>query len=229
MRRNTLIVGVLLIGLLCAAVLFLRKPPQPDGASLRPRAAPMPDPPRIRSTDPARRQELREQRDALRRRILQALAASPTPVIPDTPSAAAPTAAAPVPRPPGNLVDRIGGREALARQLNHDFMPLADECIERAQETSPQLAGMLILGIETVADQELGAVVEQAEPSPRSSVSDPGLLECIRETALSLRLPPPPASGREKFELSLRIEPKPATDPLTRAGDSGNSDTKAPR
>lgn len=164
----------------------------------------------------ARRREARARRDELHARIVQALAAVPaaTPAgvgAPATPGVAPAAAVAQdlAPRPPGNLTDRMGGREALARALNHDFMPLADECIERAQERAPGLAGMLILGIETAADKDLGAVVEKAEPSPRNGVTDAALLECLRETALTLRLPPPPGSGREQFEISLRVEPSP--------------------
>ena len=106
------------------------------------------------------------------------------------------------PRPPGNLRDKIGGRPALLERLNRDFMPLASECIEQAQERMPQLAGMLAIGLETLADEQLGAVVDAADPAPGNRIMDPLLLECIRESAFSLSLPPPPGSGREKFEIA---------------------------
>jgi len=95
----------------------------------------------------------------------------------------------------------------MLRYLNQDFMPLARECIELAHEEAPGLAGMLALSVETLAGEELGAVVEKAEAAPRNQVWHPGLLECIRETALSVTFPPPLVSGREGFELTLRIEP----------------------
>ena len=64
-----------------------------------------------------------------------------------------------------------------------------------------------LLGIETLADEELGAVVDVAGAAPDNEIQDPDLLECIRETALSLTLPPGLTTGREKFEITLRIEP----------------------
>lgn len=166
-------------------------------------------------------------RDALRDQILRALANPP----PGSPANAAPGGGGAetrrAPSPPGELRDRIGGRDALLGALNRDFMPLAHECISEAQRRNPRLAGLLAIGLETAADKELGAVVEAADPTARSRIEDPELLECIRESALSLRLPPPPASGREKFELTLPIEPDEAKgdgreeDEARRRGDGG--------
>ena len=150
----------------------------------------------------ARRAEARARRDALRDQIVRRLAALPPP-----PAAPGPSASpSPTVRPPGNLQDRVGGREALVQHLNHDFMPLADECIEAAQARVPDLHGMLALSIEAVADEELGAVVDVAEAAPSNQVPDPELLECIRESALSLVFPPPLVSGREKFQLTMPID-----------------------
>ena len=151
------------------------------------------------------RREARAKRDALREQIARRLAnraagpgSGPAPPPPRSPTD---------PRPAGNLVDNIGGRQALVDRLNHDFMPLASECIEQAQERTPRLAGLLVIGFETLADDQLGAVVDVADPTPRNQIADPLLLECLRESALSLSLPPPPASGRDKFDLSIPVEP----------------------
>jgi hypothetical protein len=65
------------------------------------------------------------------------------------------------------------------------------------------------INLETAADKELGAVVEVAEAAPTNEIADPALLECIRESALSLSLPPPPASGRDQVMLTLRVESPP--------------------
>jgi hypothetical protein len=90
-------------------------------------------------------------------------------------------------------------------------MPLARECIEQAHEQAPELAGMIAIGFEVVADEKLGAVVDVAKIAPRNDVLHPGLLQCIRETALSVTFPPPLVTGRELFELTLRVEPRPGS------------------
>lgn len=153
------------------------------------------------------RGEARAKRDALRAEIARVLASRT-----ETAAAAATNPALTLtqpPRvyPPGHLSDRIGGRDTLVKYLNHGFMPLAQECIERAQEQAPALKGLLALSLETLSDEQLGAVVDVAEAAPNNEISNADLLECIRETAYSLRLPPPPTQGREKFVLTLPIEP----------------------
>jgi hypothetical protein len=138
----------------------------------------------------------RAKRDALRAEILRAR----------SPRSAATPSAAQV-SPPGTLQDRIGGREALAQFLNHDFMPLADECIEQARARTPALEGMVAIGLDTLADVELGGIVDAVEIQPDNEVDDPELLECLSQTALSMIMPPPPESGREQFVITIPIAP----------------------
>jgi hypothetical protein len=149
-----------------------------------------------------RRAEARAKRDAQRELILRALA---------TPATSPTSAVTTPPRvyPPGDMKDRIGGRDALVKHLNHELMPLADECIAQAQELDPQLSGMLAFDLRTVADEELGAVIDEAKLATLNTIVDPALIECVRESALSLSLAPPLTSGREEFMISLRVEPLP--------------------
>ncbi len=111
-------------------------------------------------------------------------------------------------RPPGDLKDRTGGgpgRAAMLQQLNHDLMPLIDECLEQARERDPELAGLLAIGIETAADEELGGVVEDAYAHEQNTVAAPELIECARESALSMIVPPPASSGRDKIMLTIPV------------------------
>ena len=148
------------------------------------------------------RGDARAKRDALREQIARQLAQRPTA---SSDSAPAPPASSSDP-PSGGLRNRLGSRQVLVDQLNRDFMPLASECIEQARERTPQLAGMLAISLETIADEQLGAVVDVADPAQSNKVVDPLLFECIRESAFSLSLPPPPTGGREKFEITMPIE-----------------------
>jgi hypothetical protein len=145
------------------------------------------------------RTRARAERNAVRERISRALSTAPTPHDQQAPPADDPDR-------PGDLKDRVGGRSALVSHLNREYMPLARDCIQQAQERSPELQGMLTLAIATAAD-ELGAVVESAEVPAGSAVQEDGLTECLRESAMTLTFPPPLTAGREQFQLTLRIEP----------------------
>jgi hypothetical protein len=160
----------------------------------------------------AQRSTARAKRDALREHILRQLAlraAAPSGGAPP-PGAAAGSSSDPA---SGGLHNRLDERhQPVVDQLNRDFMPLANECIEQAQARVPQLAGMIALSMETVADEQLGAVVDIAEPAPSNQVVDPLLFECLRESAFSLTLPPPPTGGRMKAMITMRIDPPPGAD-----------------
>jgi hypothetical protein len=151
----------------------------------------------------ATRSDARARRDALREQILRQLA--------QRPAAAGDGRSPPAGRPsgpsPGGLVNRAGDtHQAVVDQMNRDFMPLARECVEQAQGRTPQLAGVFALDMETIADEQLGAVVDAADPAPTNEIADPQLIECIRESAFSMTLPPPPTGGRMKVMITLRID-----------------------
>jgi hypothetical protein len=108
---------------------------------------------------------------------------------------------------PGNLVDRTGNHGYLMKVMNEDLIPLADECYALARETQPELAGMLVIDVEIIGDEEIGGVVETAAPGQSNELADPALVECVRESLLSTTLPPPPEGGKDAISLSLRLSP----------------------
>ena len=144
----------------------------------------------------------RAERDALREIITRALGDA------GDPGVAAAAAASARSRPAygaGNLRDRTGARQAAVEYLNHDFMPLAKECIEQAQERTPNLSGMLWMDVEVVVAEDVGGVIDRAEPAANNQLLDSDLIECIRQSALSVILPKGSSSGREQFTLTLRV------------------------
>jgi hypothetical protein len=222
-RRRLALLALVLI-LACALTWWLRRtvPPEPSTAERGPpsaaaeqaRAPARLEPLLDAGAGAQQRTDARTKRDALYQRIVRAHADRPgAPAPAPAPAAHAADAEDDARDRPGALVDRVGGREAMVGHLNRDFMPLARECIEQAQEQAPELRGMLALSVEVIADQQLGGVVERAVPAARNEVAHAALLECIAQTALSVTFPPPLVSGREQFELTLRVRP---------AGDAGS-------
>ncbi len=150
----------------------------------------------------------RAKRDELRSRIIAAREAdteTPRPANANQKSPAVqPSDPDPEPASPG-LDDRTGNHGYLMKVMNEDLMPLADECIAMARERQPDLAGMLIIDLELIGDEEVGGVVETIGPGANNEVADVDLLECLTESILSATLPPPPEGGRDALSLSMPV------------------------
>lgn len=110
------------------------------------------------------------------------------------------------PPPAGQLRKRVEGHDALFAELNRDFMPLADECIEQALTRDEALAGTLAIGVELLVDDELGTIVEAVGfPADTNEVDDPELHTCVRESLLSMVLPADAETGRTAVMLTMPI------------------------
>lgn len=107
---------------------------------------------------------------------------------------------------PDELTDRTdGAHPALLAALNSDFLPLASECITTAKQADPELGGMLTMNLDIVADEDLGAVIETIDFPVTDNVADAELQTCVRETALSMMLPPD-HSGRAQLMITLDLD-----------------------
>jgi hypothetical protein len=145
-----------------------------------------------RAADPAKR-------DALRRDIVRALEHRGVAAAQHPDDAAPPSSA--------GLRDHIGGHDELLARLNGDFLPLADECMDQARERRPDLTGLVAIDVELLAERDIGAIVETAEPADANTVDDAELVECLQQSLLSMALPGDAVDGRERFMISLRAEP----------------------
>jgi len=178
-----------------------RDPPKPGGVESRASAKPAPanskaaDPPD--ADERRRRATLREQILAAQRAREASLAAATGSANSAPPSEAEGTT--------GGLNKRIEGHDELVAELNRDFMPLADECIEQALAQTPALRGMLTMEFEIVNDEDIGAVVESVDFPARDQVEHADLQECMRESLLSMVLPAAQESGREGLMLTLEV------------------------
>ncbi|HET9622282.1 MAG TPA: hypothetical protein VFP84_13005 [Kofleriaceae bacterium] len=203
-----------------AIVWWLRRgsPPEPavqtTGSSVPVAAASDP----AATAKAAQRARDRVKRDALRAQIVQQLAAHPPPsaAAGDSPPASSPSS----PESPASAAAGSGmqnkidpGHQALVDHLNHDFLPLASECIDQARQRTPGLTGTLGLRIETLSDDSHGGIIDDAALAPSNNVIDAELFECVRESAYSLSIPSPLLNGREQFELTLRVGPDDAGRP----------------
>ncbi|MCY0995008.1 hypothetical protein OV203_48220 [Nannocystis sp. ILAH1] len=109
--------------------------------------------------------------------------------------------------PADAILDRTGNHGYLTGVLSRDLMPLVDECHALVREEHPDLAGMLVLDLEILGDEDIGGVVNTFEPGKGNEIDEPALLECVRESLLATTLPPPEQGGRDAISLSMRFDP----------------------
>jgi hypothetical protein len=227
--RNVLVLVALAAVILVSMWLFLGGP----SPAVAPHAAGRQDQAHATRQDPSparsgsdvgeRTRRLREragEQTALRERITEALHAREVAAAQARRVAADEGAAAPArPRksddtgvadetPPATaMIDRTGNHAYLTRVINQELIPLADECYDLARAQQPALAGMLVLDVEILGDEEVGGVVDSVEPGATNELVDPALLECVRESLLATALPPPEQGGRDAISLSMRFSP----------------------
>jgi hypothetical protein len=92
--------------------------------------------------------------------------------------------------------------QVLMQHLGEELEPLTDECFGMALERSPNLVQDLELELTVLAEEEFGGLIEVVELGPRNEADDPGFIECVRESVLSIALPAPPFSGRKQIIVS---------------------------
>lgn len=78
-----------------------------------------------------------------------------------------------------------------------EIVPLVKECYEMALERKPTLAGKLVVRFTLAGEPEIGGIVESSEiDAERSTITDPGMSECLSESMYALEFDPPSNGGR---------------------------------
>ncbi len=159
----------------------LAAPPSP---SALPQASPWGQP--RSAADLAR---ARAERDQMRARIYQAFGKAP-PTEPE-PSATGHAPYAPMPELDGGQID-----PAYIQSVVHDdYFPLAKSCYAELMSRQPDAGGRLSFDFTIVGNPQIGGIVERAEVADGSTIDDPAMVTCMRESMLSMTFSPPPHGG----------------------------------
>jgi len=166
-------------------------PPLPAAA-----AAPPPAP----SIDPAKR-------DAMRELIYKAFGQAPPPAS----RPARDTYVLPEHGPmwtgteiPGDTETNPGIEpEYIRDSVRGQFFPVANKCYGDALATNPKLAGEIVLWFVIVGDKSVGGIVESVDVLNKSTLRDPDVIECLRESFLGVTFPPPKGGGAVTVEYPI--------------------------
>jgi hypothetical protein len=110
-----------------------------------------------------------------------------------------------VPDPPGDP----GSMEPsyIQDRVRSDFFPLAKGCYDDALKAHADLAGQIVLRFIIVGDAKIGGIVESVDVLDKSTLRDPAMIECIRESFLDTRFPPPEHGGWVSVEYPITFLP----------------------
>ena len=105
--------------------------------------------------------------------------------------------------PDGTMADRTGYLGKEVKILNHELMPLIDECFDQAAERNPRLHGMLAVGVKFASAEGVGSIIEDVVPEARNELPDPELIDCVRQSAFTIQLPMPIEDQRSAVMLTI--------------------------
>ena len=144
----------------------------------------------------------RRVRDQLRQRILAGWAAGAEPEV-----AAAAREGRFVPAPAG----ADGGRmdpKYIQEVVRGEFMPMAKKCYEELLSRKKDAKGRFAMSFTIVADDKLGAIVEDAEADHGDSgVADEKMTTCMRESLSTLSFRPPAHGGYVTVVYPIELSP----------------------
>jgi RNA polymerase sigma-70 factor (ECF subfamily) len=96
------------------------------------------------------------------------------------------------PTPPGS---RALDKDYIREQMQ-SLLPLMKGCYEEAAERNPALGGRIVVRFTIEAEPDIGGVVgETGIVKEGSTISDPGMIECVTETLYAARFPAPHEGG----------------------------------
>jgi hypothetical protein len=144
-------------------------------------------------------------RDEFRKRIQQALANAAA-------SGAARSEAPPAgaPAPSASAESPKLDADYIRQRVREDFVPLAKQCYEAALERAPDAGGKLVLQFTIVGDARVGGLVDSVELGRGTTLEDPKLVECMRESMMSMAFKPPPSGGMVTVVYPFVLSPEPS-------------------
>ena len=189
-------------------------PRDPQLTSTTPSSAPVPSPSPAPAfpKSPEQLARARVERDRMRERIYQAFG-KPAPEEP-APSATGHAPYAPMPELDGGQID-----PAYIRGVIHDdYFPLAQSCYLDLVNRAPDAGGRLSFDFTIVGNPQIGGIVERVDLADGSTIDDPAMVTCMRESMLSMTFAPPPNGGSVTVRYPIDFSPV-DDDPRSDDGD----------
>lgn len=77
-----------------------------------------------------------------------------------------------------------------------EILPLLQECYQDALRDHPGIGGRMVVRFGIVAEENVGGLIESSEVAEESTLREPQMVECVRETMYALRMSAPRGGGK---------------------------------
>ena len=108
------------------------------------------------------------------------------------------------------------------------LIPLAQECYDSALEDDESLAGKLVFQFRIVGEPDVGGIVEDAQLAPDSGITHAELVECMRESLMSMSFDPPENGGAIDVTYPFEFSPGDPGEPGAPGEPAAPSEPAAP-
>ncbi len=86
-------------------------------------------------------------------------------------------------------------KEYIQQRVKEDLVPLAVECYESALEDDADIEGRLVMNFKIYGEPDVGGVVDEVEMAEDSEITHADMVECMRESMMSMSFDPPEDGG----------------------------------
>jgi len=80
----------------------------------------------------------------------------------------------------------------IQKRVREDLFPIARKCYGDALKRDPKLAGRLVVSFRIIGDHKVGGVVDDAKLTDETTIADPELQTCVRESMMAVSFDAPP-------------------------------------
>lgn len=115
----------------------------------------------------------------------------------------------PEPGAPARLPEKVPALSPsyIQERMREDFKPMAVKCYEELLARSPDAGGTAKLAFTIVADDELGAIVEDVSLGEGTTLLDGSFATCLTESMTTVRFAAPKASGKTTVHYPFLFSP----------------------
>lgn len=141
----------------------------------------------------------RKVRDELRRRLLDAWAASGG----ETATAAREGRFVPAPTGDGGVMDP----DYIQEVIRGEYMPLAKSCYEELLSRKKDAGGRIVAKFAIIGDEKIGGIVDDITVEMEGGLADEKLQTCLRESLATVAFRPPANRGMVEIHYPITMTP----------------------